>query len=61
MRLDPNHLDIESFPIVDPGTDEIMASQAPCAGTTSPCLNSAQTCGPQCMAVIPGGAASEQT
>lgn len=55
MRLDLDQLDVVTFPISDPETDGIMATQAPCPGpTTSPCLNSQQTCGPQCMAAAPG-------
>lgn len=55
MRLDLDQLDVETFPISDPESDEIMATQYPCPGpTTSPCLDSLKTCGPECIAAAPG-------
>lgn len=52
MRLDPMHLTVESFPTSPfDGQVGIMGnSQAPCAPSTSPCLDSDATCDAKCLA-----------
>ncbi|HEX6746901.1 MAG TPA: hypothetical protein VF092_06350 [Longimicrobium sp.] len=56
MRLDLIQLKVESFSVFpEEDTSFLMAanSQAPCGASTSPCLNSEKTCGPECIAVAP--------
>lgn len=47
--LDLNQLAVESF-TVDPNVEAFPTDMAGLKATTSPCLNSEQTCDPACIA-----------
>jgi len=52
MRLDPMHLEVDTFPTEHEETSYLMVanSQMPCGASTSPCLDSQATCDPRCIA-----------